>query len=43
MNSWVQFFKQYYSAERKRDPSKCRDSGTRFKNIQMYEKNEQSH
>jgi len=28
MNTWVQFFKQYYSGERKRDPSKCRDSGT---------------
>lgn len=28
MNPWLQFIKQFYASERKRDASKCRYSGT---------------
>jgi hypothetical protein len=28
MNTWLQFIKQFYASERKRDSGKCRYSGT---------------
>ena len=36
MNPWTSFIKQFYASERRRDPTKCRNSGTLKRVAKIY-------
>jgi hypothetical protein len=36
MNPWLSFVKQFYASERRRDSSKCRNSGTLKRVAKIY-------
>lgn len=36
MNPWLEFIKSFYAAERRRDPTNCRDSGSLKRVAKVY-------